>query len=86
LTRAARWALEKVREKGFDAEAVGKIEVRRTRAGRWQRYAGAWSWWLQDDRRVIVGSQWSLRDLMTRKDVQISLGRYGDIVMEPVRS
>lgn len=31
--------------------------VRRTRAGRWQRSAGAWSWWLEDStgREVLAG-------------------------------
>ncbi len=35
----------------------GPHTLNRTRAGHWQRSAGAWSWWLADaDGREVVGS------------------------------
>ena len=44
-TRNARVLVSIFRSIGFDLPP-GRYSIRRTRAGRHQRSAGAWSWWL----------------------------------------
>jgi len=64
------------------------VKVLRTYAGRHQRAAGAWSWWMDDSTGVsICGSSWTLRDVLRairedRLGVLIGWGLGADLIVE----
>jgi hypothetical protein len=58
-----------LRRVGLGERAGSEIAIRRVRAGRHQRSAGAWSWYAVDHRGLeIIGSTWSVRELVAASD------------------
>lgn len=55
---------------------------RRTYAGHWQRSQGAWSWSMQrTDMPSDLGSQWSLSEILSKKDYVV-VYEDGDLIVE----
>lgn len=60
MTRTARKIARLIEALGIVERAPDDLEVRRTRAGRNMRSAGAWSWFLYSETMDVthVGSHW----------------------------
>jgi hypothetical protein len=56
----------------------------RVRAGHWQRSSGAWSWWmfLHGASRQMIGSQFSVKQLLKAKTLQIG-PNFNDLEVDP---
>jgi hypothetical protein len=66
VTRAAERLLKLLKTVGYpDNELPKTLKILRTRAGRHQRSAAAWSWFAVEPEsfREIVGSQWTVGEL-----------------------
>lgn len=63
MTRNTLKLIDRAREIGV--EVPDWIEIIRTRAGHWQRSAGAWSWYALDAKgREVMGSPTSITELL----------------------
>jgi len=68
-----------------------KVDVstfERTNAGHWQRSSGAWSWFMMTPQvknyaRSTVGSQFSVRELLKAKALQIGRDQILTIEVDP---
>ncbi len=66
MTTGAKRVVSMIEELGVDlSQYKGPFAVRRTRAGHWQRSAGAWSWYLVDaEENEVVGSCESMTSIL----------------------
>ena len=65
------------------------VYVRRTYAGHWQLSAGAWRWHFEcQDRDInfrvnVIGSQWTIKELLEAPFLSIYNPQWGDIEIIP---
>lgn len=75
--------IARLREMGV--EIPDGAQLRRTYAGRHQRSAGAWSWYLvdADGHELHIGSQISVTDLLKETTLHTWQDRLGDLHIDP---
>ena len=73
------------RLRGMGLQISERAEIRRTRAGRHQRAAGAWSWWIHDPEYIgrTTGGYETVGQLLYCPNIRISTDlRIGDRSVE----
>lgn len=80
----AQLLIARIRQMGFQLPGDGDYRLDRTYAGRYQRKAGAWAWFLVPPEDApqrhallnILGSQWPITALVAAAGIEISYNKY----------
>lgn len=81
--------LDRLRDE-LDLDIPATAYIRRTYAGAGQRWGGAWSWILDDERpspyALRLGSQWPVTELLRARKLEAYENPAGNIEILPARA